>query len=453
MRRIGVLAISCHVALVALSSLLCASCSRPAGQDGEAAGVSIVESQPPTTKHDPTVLVVSHSHSGRTAAAAEEIARVFRGRLHVFAGAPHERFDPDAVVSELDLDGVELLFLGFPIWFLEPSAPLVEVVHNLDLGGITVVPFYTYWHEVIPGSLDSLAEHLVERGAVVREPMALLIPVPASRSDIAIAARRTLLERTDLRWNREQPSQPDCRPLEAGGSLWCRVPSGNALVEMPTVAGGMADALAPEALSASEFWMQRGEVTIAEYEGCVSEGACPPRRLEGACAYPEMTGLDVPVACVDSGASQAYCRWSGGRLPTQTEWTRAFRGDSTDPYPWGDSFPFSGQLGNFGEASGAGLHLYEMPMPAGAISDGYAGLAPPCSFPSGNSRWGVCDLAGNAAEWVAPSSPALDRWALLAGASWLDNDPDALTPAAVTVFPAPGLSFYLSGFRCVRDAL
>jgi formylglycine-generating enzyme required for sulfatase activity len=90
-----------------------------------------------------------------------------------------------------------------------------------------------------------------------------------------------------------------------------------------------------------------------------------------------------PVVGVTWFEASAYCRWRGERfrLPDETEWDRAARGQEGRLFPWGDTPP-NPQLLNFAKQS-------------------LGRVAPVGLFPLGASPEGVMDLAGNAFEWCS----------------------------------------------------
>ena len=191
------------------------------------------------------------------------------------------------------------------------------------------------------------------------------------------------------------------------------------------------------------FWIDRTEVTNAQYQRCVEAGACEaPGRLNTEFMDPAKT--DHPKVRVDWFEAQAYCEWAGARLPTEAEWEYAARGPDGLTYPWGDSEPNQSLLnydGNVGDTTEVG------------------------SYPDGASWCGALGMAGNAQEWGAdwyaedyyatapsrnPMGPTSGKLRVVRGGDW---EYVALSASgAYRGWDAPADTSHFNGFRCARDA-
>ncbi|HVV51450.1 MAG TPA: formylglycine-generating enzyme family protein, partial [Polyangia bacterium] len=126
------------------------------------------------------------------------------------------------------------------------------------------------------------------------------------------------------------------------------------------------------------FAIDRTEVTRGDYAACVDAGRCksPPGADPAADAK-------LPVTGVDWNDAQAYCKFAGGRLPTEAEWEKAARGTDGRQYPWGNDLDCArANWGNFeGEGPCAGKN------PGHPVAVG--------QYPTGASPYGALDMGGN----------------------------------------------------------
>jgi eukaryotic-like serine/threonine-protein kinase len=132
-------------------------------------------------------------------------------------------------------------------------------------------------------------------------------------------------------------------------------------------------------VSLDAFWIDRTEVTNAQYRRCLDAGACkrPTYWDDG-----EYNGVDGPVVGVTWLDAQAYCTWVGARLPSEAEWEKAARGTDGRRYPWGDDAANCDKANYWGQEGGC-------------VGD----PGPVAARPSGASPYGALDMAGNAWEW------------------------------------------------------
>ncbi len=228
---------------------------------------------------------------------------------------------------------------------------------------------------------------------------------------------------------------------EQGGMI--EVPAGAFIMGSST---GAPDEGPEHRVELSSYWIDKYEVTAAQYQACVDTGTCGPAAATAGCNSTRADRADHPINCVNWQQAATYCLWSGKRLPSEAEWERAARGEDGRRYPWGEDAP-NRELLNYNNAIGT--------------------TTPVGTYPLGASYFGLHNMAGNVQEWTGdfyaadyyanspasnPPGPADGTLRVVRGASWKLGVPQEVLTTTVRFAFVPDNGDNSLGFRCASDA-
>lgn len=192
------------------------------------------------------------------------------------------------------------------------------------------------------------------------------------------------------------------------------------------------------------FLMDVAEVTLGEYQLCSACGTCPELKvIDGVDGLEHCTvatnAVERAANCVTYEEAATFCKWVGGRLPTNAEWELAYRGAQNRKFPWGDAAP---------DRTRAKICFT---LPNEECVDAYPGEPPAVARAAGRSPEGIYDLLGNVDEWVTGDpDPARAPRQVLRGGNMQQTSPT--TEAELIRDASPKIRLPNFGFRCVMDA-
>ena len=236
------------------------------------------------------------------------------------------------------------------------------------------------------------------------------------------------------------------------------------------------------------FWIAETETTVGQYRafvtatgfrtaaeragrGRMADARVPDWEWRPALDWQHPIAADslavdnVPVVQLEPADAEAFCRWDGGRLPTEAEWEHAARGRAAgQQYTWGNTPLPLPRASPYANGPDARLHQ-RIPSWAyiAGYDDGYATLAPVGRFdPNLN---GLFDMSGNVYEWTAdgfdstayavgeridPRVVGDTATRVVRGGTW-GYPPRHLRISFRGFFPSRDFWTATLGFRCARD--
>ncbi len=167
-------------------------------------------------------------------------------------------------------------------------------------------------------------------------------------------------------------------------------------------------------VTVQSFKMMKTEVTVSQYAECVDAGVCSEPVFDNERHNWGKSGREShPINGVNWFQVREFAEWVGGRLPSEAEWEYAARSGGQDIiYPWGNEWVTCA-------VAVIGSDLI-------GIDCGNETTLEVCSKPLDKTAQGLCDMAGNAKEWLE------DDWhnsndsepyegAPVDGSAWVDN--------------------------------
>lgn len=244
--------------------------------------------------------------------------------------------------------------------------------------------------------------------------------------------------------NENAPTEIDAMVLVSAGEFLMGCVSGDEVVDLCE-----QSELPLHTVYLDEFYIDKTEVTNAQYAQCVKAGVCDPPSQSFSTSrewyYGNPEYDNYPVIFVTWYNAQDYCAWAGKRLPTEAEWEKAAGGTTATIYPWGDHGPEYPSVN------------YNNTLTRDTKEVGQSSYWA--------SSYGAFDMAGNVNEWVGdwysesyysvspdtnPQGPDGSTYKVIRGGSWISYE-EGLRVAARD-YIQPNNSHGSIGFRCASSS-
>lgn len=233
--------------------------------------------------------------------------------------------------------------------------------------------------------------------------------------------------------------------------IYHRTPAGDQVAYVPVKGGSYVQQIDGlfQQITVLAHDMGKYEITNRQYRNFLTRNnntlALTPQPYNNQSFDDRATALtDHPVIGVSWEMADKYCKWAGGRLPTQTEWNFAARGTGLRPYAPGQTLsPSQANYANSGD-----------PYEPGTTPVGFYDGRVEKNFQTKESfsLYGAYDMTGNVWEWCGDvRSDVKPNQAPIKGGSYSD----AATSTNITLNSVQWLEVIERrenlGFRCLVD--
>jgi len=353
---------------------------------------------------------------------------------------------PEISGSVDNMEDYDIVFLGYPILWGQAPRIISTFLESYDFNGKTIVPFCTSASSGIGSSARNL--HSLTDGASWLDGQRF--SGSASQSTV-----QTWVNGLNLK---KENTPTDSFVKVDGGRFTMGSPSDEAEREDDEI---------PHEVTVGSFYLSPTEVTQREYQTVI--GSNPSERKGDNLPVTNVSWYDAVGYCNalsrTNGLTEAYTIngttviWNkaadGYRLPIEAEWEYAARSDTKTPFSFGDYVHDT-------DANCYNAYGYNNNA-SGSWVNGYLEHTVDVKSYPANAN-GLCEIHGNAAEWVwdwygtyktaaaiNPAGPDTGSYKVARGGAW--NDFPKHIRSAYRSANAPDVGTYGIGIRLARGAV